>query len=504
MSINVIPGTAQLPLNASQGFGAQEVDQFGTPLATQPTFTWSSSGPGSIDAASGVYSSGATATGTATVQAANGALTGTATVTVRHDAPVIVVAANASPTPVGAGGVATLNAYATSDLGQAALTYTWSTTGSTPAPVTFSGNGTNAAQNMPVTLTQPGAYPLQVTVTDTAGLSAVSAVIVTVAPLTAPSNVTATPGDGVVLITWTPVPGATGYTVYRLNGGSYTAVGWQVAGQTALIDPAVTNGNNYNYVVTASTDTLNSSYSAPAASATPQAQPGTWSIVYQPASDSATAPQFTAQTDTTASSANGSASASSEVQGAVTGGAVSAQAQASRAGSWTATWTPNASGAWPTLLVLTRDQISNYLVDVTSATGTASITSADGSIHISASMPPADAAGSLGPTNSESWNVADLTSPVRTKLRNQETRSSVTSSTGASIGWRHSFFQNTTSVTYYTGAFLHAHFTTPGVITLTLPAASIDMTSLVSVTAASDPHADASASALSSDKVSGN
>ena len=78
---------------------------------------------------------------------------------------------------------------------------------------------------MPVTLTQPGAYPLQVTVTDTAGLSAVSAVIVTVAPLTAPSNVTATPGDGVVLIQrWRQLFVGDGYDVHGYYGNAHTRV----------------------------------------------------------------------------------------------------------------------------------------------------------------------------------------------------------------------------------------------------------------------------------------
>ena len=47
------------------------------------------------------------------------------------------------------------------DAGEAALTYTWSTTGTPPAPVTFSVNGNNAAKNTTATFTKAGSYNIQ-------------------------------------------------------------------------------------------------------------------------------------------------------------------------------------------------------------------------------------------------------------------------------------------------------------------------------------------------------
>ena len=57
------------------------------------------------------------------------------------------------------------------------LTYTWTATGGT---VTFSANGTNAAQNTTATFSQAGSYTFQVTVTNPLGLTATSQVAFTV------------------------------------------------------------------------------------------------------------------------------------------------------------------------------------------------------------------------------------------------------------------------------------------------------------------------------------
>ena len=65
--------------------------------------------------------------------------------------------------------------------GASSLTYTWATTGTPPAPVTFSANGTNAASNTVAKFSSAGQYTFQVTITDTAGLSVTSSVQVNVA-----------------------------------------------------------------------------------------------------------------------------------------------------------------------------------------------------------------------------------------------------------------------------------------------------------------------------------
>src|ERR1039458_1909495 len=58
--------------------------------------------------------------------------------------PGVAAPATATPNPV-TGTTTTLNVLGTDGAGEASLVYTWSAVG--PAPVTFSGNGTNASKN---------------------------------------------------------------------------------------------------------------------------------------------------------------------------------------------------------------------------------------------------------------------------------------------------------------------------------------------------------------------
>jgi hypothetical protein len=86
------------------------------------------------------------------------------------------------------------------DTNESSLIYTWSIVGGTsPAPVTFSNNGTNAAKNTVATFHAAGTYSFQVTIADPEGLSVTSTVIVTVnQTLTtitlSPSSATLRPG----------------------------------------------------------------------------------------------------------------------------------------------------------------------------------------------------------------------------------------------------------------------------------------------------------------------
>ncbi len=80
-SIVVTPTSVNVADGGRQQFSAIALDQFGNPLATQPTFTWTSTGPGSINS-SGLYSAPSSGTGSATVKAKSGSGSGTATVTV--------------------------------------------------------------------------------------------------------------------------------------------------------------------------------------------------------------------------------------------------------------------------------------------------------------------------------------------------------------------------------------------------------------------------------------
>ena len=94
-------------------------------------------------------------------------------------APTIVNVATASPNPV-TGTTTNLSVLGADDGGEAALTYTWATTGTPSATVTFSANGTNAAKSSTATFTAAGNYTFQCTIKDTSNQSVTSSVTVTV------------------------------------------------------------------------------------------------------------------------------------------------------------------------------------------------------------------------------------------------------------------------------------------------------------------------------------
>ena len=171
-SIKVSPAVTAIQINATQAFTAQGLDQFNQALATQPTFTWTVSGGGSINT-TGLFTAGATSGGPFTVTATSGAKSGTAQVTVTNGAPTVATPAAATPNPV-TGTTTNLSVLGADDGGEANLTYTWATTGTPPAGVTFSANGTNASKNTTVTFTKIGSYSFQVTMKDAGNLTVTS------------------------------------------------------------------------------------------------------------------------------------------------------------------------------------------------------------------------------------------------------------------------------------------------------------------------------------------
>ena len=82
-SVTVSPASATVAAGGTQQFAATARDQFGQPLAGQPAFTWSidAGGVGTVSA-TGLYQAPAAGSGTATVRATAGSLSGTAAVTV--------------------------------------------------------------------------------------------------------------------------------------------------------------------------------------------------------------------------------------------------------------------------------------------------------------------------------------------------------------------------------------------------------------------------------------
>jgi aryl-phospho-beta-D-glucosidase BglC (GH1 family) len=109
--------------------------------------------------------------------------------------PTVAVPASASPNPA-TGKSVSLSVLGADASGEAGLTYTWSATGATPAPVSFSANSSNAAKNTSATFTKAGAYSFVVTIANPGGMSVASNVNVTVAQ--ALTSVAVSPGSATV------------------------------------------------------------------------------------------------------------------------------------------------------------------------------------------------------------------------------------------------------------------------------------------------------------------
>jgi hypothetical protein len=180
--------TASIPLS----FAAADADGG---LERVLTYTWSQvSGPGTTTfsaangtnagkSLTGIFSVAGTYVLRVTVTDLEG-LTRTAdltlTVVAPAGTPTVATAAACAPSPV-VGTTAALSVLGADNGGEAALTYAWSATGTPPAAVTFSRNGTNAAKATTATFTKAGDYALRVVITDAGGLATVSNLTVTVA-----------------------------------------------------------------------------------------------------------------------------------------------------------------------------------------------------------------------------------------------------------------------------------------------------------------------------------
>ena len=130
-SIAVSPASAALNENQTQQFTAVARDQFGDPMSTQPSFTWTeTSGVGSINL-SGLYTA-PYGTGSATIQAAVGGVNNAATITVTNAPPTIATHASATPSPV-TGLTTLLSVLGADDGGENNLTYSWSVSSQPPS-----------------------------------------------------------------------------------------------------------------------------------------------------------------------------------------------------------------------------------------------------------------------------------------------------------------------------------------------------------------------------------
>jgi hypothetical protein len=141
--------------------------------------------------------------------------------------PIVVTPPFAAPRPV-TGTTTSLAVLGADDGGESNLTYTWATTGTPPATVTFSANGTNAAKSTTATFTAAGTYTLQVTVTDQPGLTATSSVTVTVNQTL--TSIVVSPSSASVKTSATHQFTATARDQFASNLTTQPAFTWTVSG----------------------------------------------------------------------------------------------------------------------------------------------------------------------------------------------------------------------------------------------------------------------------------
>ena len=164
--------------------------------------------------------------------------------------PAIATPASASPSRV-TGTTCQLSVLGADDGGEANLTYTWSLTGTPPAPVTFSANGSNAAKVTTATFSSAGSYAFQVSISDAQGLTVSSAVAVTVTATftsltVAPSSATLAPHARQQFIAvardqFGKALSAQPSIIWRASGsGHITAKGLFTAGSTGSVDTFIT------------------------------------------------------------------------------------------------------------------------------------------------------------------------------------------------------------------------------------------------------------------------
>jgi subtilisin family serine protease len=141
--------------------------------------------------------------------------------------PTVATSAAASPNPA-PGTTTTLSVLGADDQGEAALTYTWSTTGTPPAPVTFSANGTNAAKNTTATFTRAGNYSFQVVIRDAASQTVTSTVSMVVAQTF--TSVVVAPATATVAPNGTQQFTATGRDQFAVALTSQPTFTWTISG----------------------------------------------------------------------------------------------------------------------------------------------------------------------------------------------------------------------------------------------------------------------------------
>lgn len=147
--------------------------------------------------------------------------------------PTVASAAGATPNPV-TGMTASLNVLGADDGGEGNLIYTWSTTGTPPAPVRFGANGTNAAKSSVATFTKAGTYSFAVDITDLGGAGRTVTSTLTLVVQQIPAVISVTPNDLVIAGGTAQQFAATATDQF---GNAVTAFTWGVSGGGGSVSP---------------------------------------------------------------------------------------------------------------------------------------------------------------------------------------------------------------------------------------------------------------------------
>ena len=314
--------------------------------------------------------------------------------------------------------------------------------------------------------------------------------------VTAPAvatGLTATPGDAQVLLTWNPLPNATGYNVYRstTSGSGYakiTTIAPSVA--NAYLDGSRTNGSTYYYIVKAIIGGTEGGSSSQA-SATPLVQDANWTIT-QPSATSLPDPVTTANTAAFSVSQGTTLLASALCSGATTS-QISTQASANCSGTWTFTWT---GSSWPTLYVIQHVQKQTFSASIDDGNGSAIVKNTGGSTIVSAVFPVTGATILATPITADLFNTADLSAPILTTTMVSHAAGPMTppgTTTGSTTGWSETISNLLIGQTAYTTQYFQRNFASPSAIVIQIPVSASDITVSSNL---SNSASDASASAV--------
>jgi hypothetical protein len=127
-----------------------------------------------------------------------------------------------------AGNTTNLSVLGADDGGEANLTYSWTTVGSPPAPVTYSANGTNTAKNTTATFTKAGSYLFQATIRDQSNLTVTSSVNVNVNQVL--TSIAVSPSSASVATGGTRQFAAAGSDQFGSAFTTQPTFGWSVSG----------------------------------------------------------------------------------------------------------------------------------------------------------------------------------------------------------------------------------------------------------------------------------